>query len=104
MTALVFGQGQHLRVHNTPAPAPRAGKAGEAVGGWHSLPLSWRSAAASLEVTICITVRAESLEYLHLQLLSPEPLPHPILSLPGIVVGTGGVKLQIFSAHGRVIG
>lgn len=44
------------------------------MGGWHSLLLSWRSAAASLEVTICITVRAESLEYLHLQLLSPEPL------------------------------
>lgn len=65
------------------------------MGGWHSLPLSWRSAAASLEVTICITVRAESLEYLHLQLLSPEPLPlcvpeplpHPVLSLPGVAVG-----------------
>lgn len=65
------------------------------MGGWHSLPLSWRSAAASLEVTICITVRAESLEYLHLQLLSPEPLPlsvpeplpHPILSLPEVAGG-----------------
>lgn len=57
------------------------------MGGWHSLPLSWRSAAASLEVTICITVRAESLEYLHLQLLSPEPLPHRVLSLPGVAGG-----------------
>lgn len=64
--------GQRLQYPSAHSQGRRGG------GGWRSLPLSWRSAAASLEVTICITVRAGSLKHLHLRVCCPQsPFPTP---------------------------
>lgn len=70
--ALELGLGQqHPAASQHPQHPNTVPRAGDAAGEWHSLPLSWRSAAASLEVSICITVRAGSLEHLHLHCAVP---------------------------------